>query len=394
MSVTNRQAKKWRDEDMVSAMAACQGRMNVAASARQFNVPRKTLDDRVKGHIHQGSKQGPPKKLNQADEKVLVRYALYSARQGFPLTKAMLLSYALTVAKKRGTGVSLGQKWWLGFLKRNGDALSMRTPDIIDWGRTSATKQNVVEAYFELLQNTVQENNLIGKPSQVYNCDEMFFQMHRTKLKVLVQKGTKAPYLQVPGTREHITTLVCINAEGGDVPPFIIFPKAFPGGENGVILLCLPPHTSHVLQPLDVGIFGPLKVEFARLALNICHFNNSFVLSKRDFGKVFRKAYKKCVEELHVKKAFKACGIWPLDSHAINSQRVMPAAIVVLPEDTTTTSGPDTVVCEAGPSTLPAGLSAQAAAPPAPPLHPLVASGDIPEDLADLFHPIKRRPHG
>ncbi|KAJ8365112.1 hypothetical protein SKAU_G00139430 [Synaphobranchus kaupii] len=54
----------------------------------------------------------------------------------------------------------------------------------------------------------------------------------------------------------------------------------------------------------------------------------------RDFGKVFRKAYEKCMEELHVKKAFKACGIVPLDSHAINSQRVMPAAIVVLPEGT------------------------------------------------------------
>ncbi|KAJ8375834.1 hypothetical protein SKAU_G00064140 [Synaphobranchus kaupii] len=220
MSVTNRQARKWRDEDMVRAMAACQGGMNVAAAARKFNIPRKTLDDRVKGHIHHGSKQGPPKKLNQADEKVLVRYALYSARQGFPLTKAMLLSYALAVAKKRGTA------------------------------------------------------------------------------------------------------------------------------------------------------------EFARLALNICHFNNSFILSKRDFGKVFRKAYEKCVEEMHVKKAFKACGIVPLDSHAINSQRVMPAAIVVLPEDT--------VVCEAGPSPLPA-------APPAPPPHPLVASGDIPEDLADLLHPISYR---
>ncbi|KAJ8335415.1 hypothetical protein SKAU_G00387570 [Synaphobranchus kaupii] len=127
------------------------------------------------------------------------------------------------------------------------------------------------------------------------------------------------------------------------------------------------------------------NVEFARLALNICHFNNSFVLSKKDFGKVFRKAYEKCVEELHMQKAFKACGIVSLDSHAISSQRVMPAAMVVLPEDTTTTTcGPDTVVCEAGPSPLPARLSAQVAAPPAPPLHPLVASGD----LADLLHPI------
>lgn len=28
--------------------------------------------------------------------------------------------------------------------------------------------------------------------------------------------------------------------------------------QKKIILLCLPPHTTHLLQPLDVGIFGPL----------------------------------------------------------------------------------------------------------------------------------------
>lgn len=29
--------------------------------------------------------------------------------------------------------------------------------------------------------------------------------------------------------------------------------------EKGVHLYCLPPHTTHILQPLDVGVFGPIK---------------------------------------------------------------------------------------------------------------------------------------
>ena len=29
--------------------------------------------------------------------------------------------------------------------------------------------------------------------------------------------------------------------------------------ENGIIILCLPPHTSYALQSLDVGVFAPLK---------------------------------------------------------------------------------------------------------------------------------------
>lgn len=29
---------------------------------------------------------------------------------------------------------------------------------------------------------------------------------------------------------------------------------------NGVILLCLPPHSTHRMQPTDVSFFGPLKI--------------------------------------------------------------------------------------------------------------------------------------
>ena len=29
--------------------------------------------------------------------------------------------------------------------------------------------------------------------------------------------------------------------------------------EKGVHLYCLPPHTTHILQPLDVGVYGPIK---------------------------------------------------------------------------------------------------------------------------------------
>jgi hypothetical protein len=29
--------------------------------------------------------------------------------------------------------------------------------------------------------------------------------------------------------------------------------------ENDIGLLILPPHCSHLLQPLDVGVYGPLK---------------------------------------------------------------------------------------------------------------------------------------
>ena len=35
---------------------------------------------------------------------------------------------------------------------------------------------------------------------------------------------------------------------------FIRFAK-----ENKIVCLCLPAHSTYLLQPLDVGVFGPLK---------------------------------------------------------------------------------------------------------------------------------------
>jgi hypothetical protein len=36
--------------------------------------------------------------------------------------------------------------------------------------------------------------------------------------------------------------------------------------ENKIITLCMPPHSSHLLQPLDVGCFAPLKKAYRRQA--------------------------------------------------------------------------------------------------------------------------------
>lgn len=33
--------------------------------------------------------------------------------------------------------------------------------------------------------------------------------------------------------------------------------------EHNVILYCLPPHTTHKLQPLDIGVFGPFQCAWA-----------------------------------------------------------------------------------------------------------------------------------
>ena len=58
---------------------------------------------------------------------------------------------------------------------------------------------------------------------------------------------------------------------------FIKFVKA-----NMIICLCLPPHSTHLLQPLDVSIFGPLKQNYKKLLAEKTRFI-TYNIDKVDF---------------------------------------------------------------------------------------------------------------
>ena len=34
--------------------------------------------------------------------------------------------------------------------------------------------------------------------------------------------------------------------------------------DNSIIVYCLPPHSTHLLQPLDVGLFSPLQKYYGK----------------------------------------------------------------------------------------------------------------------------------
>ena len=46
--------------------------MAVSTAAKAFNVPRKMLDDRVKGRVKHGTKPGPDTVLTEEEEAALI----------------------------------------------------------------------------------------------------------------------------------------------------------------------------------------------------------------------------------------------------------------------------------------------------------------------------------
>lgn len=96
--------------------------------------------------------------------------------------------------------------------------------------------------------------------------------------------------------------------------------------DNNVLLYSLPPHTTHKLQPLDVGVFGP----FSRRWVNRC---NEYVedygteIPRAEFVREYMSVRDEKFTSDVVKGAFKKSGICPLDSTAFTEDDFGPSLI-------------------------------------------------------------------
>jgi hypothetical protein len=89
--------------------------------------------------------------------------------------------------------------------------------------------------------------------------------------------------------------------------------------ENNIVILYMPPHSSHRLQPLDVGCFGPLKAAYSRqieglMKVQITH------ISKVEFFYAFYAAFQKAIIVSNIQGGFRGAGIVPLDPQSVISK--------------------------------------------------------------------------
>jgi hypothetical protein len=89
--------------------------------------------------------------------------------------------------------------------------------------------------------------------------------------------------------------------------------------ENNIIPICMPPHSSHFLQPLDVGCFSPLKLSYGKeiekmMRMQITH------ITKDDFFDAFLAAFTTAFTENNIRAGFRATGLVPLDPEVVLSR--------------------------------------------------------------------------
>ena len=334
-------------------------------------------------------------------------------------------------------------KWWRGFRKRH-SRLTLRKPDKLDRRRSNTAKKSVVKKHFEILKDALLKAGLIDKPEHIFNVDETGIEMNKQTGKVVVDRCIKKHHQESVGDREHITANVCCSATGQVLPPMLIFQKSFPSSnyastgpdkclyaksdsgymdgelflewfkniflpetahlrpamlimdghtshltidlidlarENNVILYCLPPHLTYLLQPLDVAVFKSLKDHFTRF----CHqaklislmSTSILAVNRNNFTAIFKEAFEKSMVMATIKNGFRKCGIAPFNPEAVDWSK--------LTDDEAIESSSNDVVPACVPDATPSSSAATQSPFDSVRNHPMVQSQCFPERLCDVL---------
>ena len=210
---------------MLAAIEAVKdGTMSINKSALLHGVPPTTLKDLLSGRVKHGTKPGPRPYLNDDEERALADHLIEAAKIGYGKTRKEVKSIVESVAEEkqclRGTRVTDG--WWGKFLQRQ-PQLSLRRGDATAHVRMDSTNRKAIKQYYNLLEETLQQNGLMNSPAQIYNMDESGMPLDPHPPNVVAQKGQKKVRYRVSGKKEQITVLGCVNAIGQSLPPMVIF---------------------------------------------------------------------------------------------------------------------------------------------------------------------------
>lgn len=97
---------------------------------------------------------------------------------------------------------------------------------------------------------------------------------------------------------------------------------------NGVHILCIPSHTSHVLQPLDVGVFKSFKTNFSKACSGYLAKHPGRVITTDIIVSLIATAWPNSLTPINVMAGFRKSGAFPLNPGAIDDNQSSPSDAV------------------------------------------------------------------
>ena len=111
---------------------------------------------------------------------------------GYAKTRGEVLAIVERVLSSRGIEKTVTNGWWEGFVKRH-PYLTLRTAAPLSRQRAISSDPAVMSRYFHLLEQTIEDNGLGGKPCNIFNMDETGMPLDFKPLKTIHHKGERNP---------------------------------------------------------------------------------------------------------------------------------------------------------------------------------------------------------
>ncbi|CAK1586867.1 unnamed protein product [Parnassius mnemosyne] len=406
----NKKNRKYNEATLRTAVEnVLEKNMTVYRASKEFGIPWTTLKDnvlRAKEEKDKGiktqfimSKIGRPFSLTVEIEQKLVAYIIEMQELGFGLTVNQIRKIAFSLAEANNPKHCFssdkgfaGWNWWVSFKQRYG--LSLRIPENLSAGRASCSNPVILADFYEKLEKTLIEHDLLQSPDRIWNCDETGLMFVNKPFKIVSKIGKQYVYNRTYAEKGTTTTvLAAINASGCFLPPMTIFkgirnipqlssgslpnsltrlsPKGWINADlflewleffsknipparpvllimdshashvspnvlayaqsNNIILFTMPAHTSHILQPLDVGVFRPLKAAWRAELQKHKTQHPSSVPTRFDFHKFLTPAYERSFTPSNIKAGFEKTGIYPLNRTTVRPEAIAPSRLTDKP---------------------------------------------------------------
>lgn len=206
--------------------------LSIRKAAKLYNIPRTTLQDRVRGKVLDNcDTKGPSPYLTQEEEATLTNWCISLMKCGFPVNFEELSYTVKKIIDSSGRKTPFvdnkpGKTWMKGFFKRN-SILTQRHAETISKGRAVVTEESI-RKWFKGLEDYLEEighKDVLLDPKRIFNGDETGFQLCPKSGKVIAPRGSTHVYQVMNGNdKENITVLFVISADGNYAPPLVVFP--------------------------------------------------------------------------------------------------------------------------------------------------------------------------
>lgn len=272
-----------------------------------------------------------------------------------------------------------GLDWIRSFLKRQKD-LSLRKPESTSLARASGFNKTAVDEFFDNYRNLMEKYSFpaskifnLDESGVTKVMKPMKIVAEKGKKQISVAASAERG--------ELVTFVGIINAVGAFLPPVYVYPRlrepdkylldAYPGSialgsrngwmtselfpevvkhiiqytnaskenkllllidnhdthislatidlcrENGIVLLSFPPHTSHLLQPLDVAVYSTFKTACAKVFHEHLLSNPGQKITISHIAMLTKKAIVASFTPQNILSAIDKPGIFPLDSSKV-----------------------------------------------------------------------------